>query len=98
MVKNEKAFNKWSFVEKDLDQDQWFIKLEGGLYHGVVYKYEKIALNETTESIDFDYEVIDYLDEDPHGEPTFNIAVGDILKSILDDAMDKNDYVIGSKD
>ena len=27
----------------------------------------------------------------------FNAAVGDVLKSILDDAMEKQDYVLGQK-
>jgi hypothetical protein len=93
----EAAFDKWSFVEKDIDQEHWFVRLTGGKYHGVVYKYESIKLNDTTQSIDFDYEVIDYLGDDPHGEVAFNKATGDILRSILDDAMDKNDYVLGCK-
>lgn len=97
-VKIEKAFDKWSFVEKDMDQDHWYVKLEGGKYHGVVYKYEAIKLNETTESINFDYEIEDYLDDDPHGHHDFNVAAGEILRSILDDAMEKEDYVVGSKD
>lgn len=97
-MKAEKDYDKWSFVEKDLDQEQWFIKLEGGLYHGVVYSYDAIKLNEDNESISFDYDVVDYLDEDPHGTPRFNECVGEILKLVLDDAMKAGDYVIGKKD
>ena len=57
----------------------------------------EIKLNETTESINFDYEIVEYLGDDPHGQPEFNQAAGDILKSILDDAMEKQDYILGSK-
>ena len=47
----------------------------------------------------FDYEVIEYPTTDnPHGEPQFTDAVGDILKSILDDATLQQDYVIGPKE
>jgi hypothetical protein len=98
MERSEKSFNEWSFVEKGFDQEHWYIKLSGGIYHGVVYKYESIKLNETTESIDYDYEIIDYLGDDPHGEPGFNRASGEILRSILDDAMDKQDFIVGDKD
>ena len=56
-----------------------------------------VKLNETTKSINFDYEVVDYPSEDPHGDDRFNAALGDILKSILDDAMEKQDYVLGPK-
>jgi hypothetical protein len=93
----EKLYDKWSFVEKDLDQEHWYIKLEGGLYHGVVYKYEAIKLNESTESVDFDYNVEDWVDEDPHGTPKFNKMVGEILKLVLDDAVKAGDYIIGDK-
>jgi hypothetical protein len=96
-MKAEKDYDKWTFVEKDLDQDQWYIKLDGGLYHGVVYSYDGIKLNESDESISFDYEVVDYLDEDPHGTQRFNNCVGEILKLVLDDAMEAGDYVIGDK-
>ena len=57
----------------------------------------EIKLNETTKSINFDYEIVDYPFDDPHGETEFNEAAGDILKSILDDAMAKQDYVLGKK-
>lgn len=93
----EKDYDSWSFVEKDLDQEKWYIRLEGGKYHGVVYTYNSIKLIEEDESISFDYEVIDYLDEDPHGTPRFNACVGEILKLVLDDAMKTGDYIIGNK-
>lgn len=96
-MSKEKPFDTWAFVEKNLDQDHWYIRLTGGKYHGVVYHYDTIRLNEETESINFDYDVIDYLDEDPHGDPEFNVALGDILKVILDDAMQAGDYVLGDK-
>jgi hypothetical protein len=35
--------------------------------------------------------------DDPHGEPQFTEAAGDILKSILDDAALQQDYIIGPK-
>ena len=35
--------------------------------------------------------------DNPHGDPKFNEAAGDILKSILDDAFEKQDYVLGPK-
>jgi hypothetical protein len=35
--------------------------------------------------------------DDPHGNLEFNAAAGDILKSILDDAMEKQDYILGPK-
>ncbi len=94
----EKKYDSWSFVEKDMDQEHWFIKLEGGEYHGVVYKYEAITLNDETESINFDYEVVDWLDEDPHGTLEFNEVAGEVLKLVLDDAMKAGDYVIGNSD
>jgi hypothetical protein len=92
---SEKDYNNWSFVEKDFDQKHWYIRLEGGFYHGVVYKYESINLNDETESIDFDYEIIDWLDEDPHGETRFNRMAGDILQLVLKDAFEAEDYIIG---
>ena len=77
--------------------EHWYVRLEGGKFHGVIYRYMEIKLNETTQSINFDYEVVDYPGDDPHGETEFNEAAGDILKSILDDAMAKQDYVLGKK-
>jgi hypothetical protein len=94
----EVSFKEWSFVEKGFDQEHWYVKLTGGRYHGVVFKYEHIRLNETTESIDYDYEVVDYMDDDPHGEDEFNNATGLILRSILDDAMEQQDFVVGAKE
>ena len=48
-------FKKWSFVDKnDLDNEHWYVRLEGGEFHGVIYRYMEIKLNETTESINFD--------------------------------------------
>jgi|TARA_B110000438_G_C15820610_1_gene654260 hypothetical protein len=91
-------FKKWSFVDKnDLDNEHWYVRLDGGEYHGVIYRYMEIKLNETTKSINFDYEIVDYPFDDPHGDPAFNQAAGDILKSILDDAVDKQDYILGPK-
>ena len=93
----EALFDKWSFVEKDLNQTDWYVKITGGKLHGVVYKYTKISLDEKEESINFDYEVEDYLDDDPHGTTDFNKAVSLILESILKDAFDRKDYVLGDK-
>ena len=95
---SEVPFNKWSFVDKnDLDNEHWYVRLEGGTFHDVIYRYMDVKLNETTQSINFDYEIVDYPFEDPHGDTKFNEAAGDILKSILDDAMAKQDYVLGKK-
>jgi hypothetical protein len=98
--KREVPFNKWSFVDRnDLDTQHWYIRLTGGKYHDVIYRYLKISLNMDAQSINFDYEVIEYPTTDnPHGEPQFTDAVGDILKSILDDATLQQDYVIGPKE
>ena len=94
----EIPFRKWSFVDQyGREDDHWYIRLEGGTFHGVVYKYESIKLNAETESINFDYEIVEYPMDDPHGDTKFNAAAGDILKSILDDAMEKQDYVLGKK-
>ena len=94
----EIPFRKWSFVDQyGREDDHWYIRLEGGTFHGVVYKYESIKLNAETESINFDYEIVEYPTNNPHGMPAFNLALGDILKSILDDAMEKQDYVLGKK-
>jgi len=91
-------FNKWSFVDQHGRDDQhWYVRLEGGEYHGVIYRYLDVKLNDTTKSINFDYEVVDYPMDDPHGDVKFNAALGDILKSILDDAFEKQDYVLGPK-
>lgn len=93
----EVLFNKWSFVEKDLNQTDWFIKLTGGKFDGVVYKYEAIKLDPDNESINFDYEIEDYPNDDPHGTDEFNKAAGVILRSVLDDAFERQDYVLGDK-
>jgi hypothetical protein len=94
-----KPFDKWSFVDRnDLDTEHWYVRLEGGEYHNVIFRYMDVKLNETTESINFDYEVIEYPGENPHGTVQFNTALGDILKSILDDTMTKQDYVLGPKE
>lgn len=90
-------YDKWSFVEKDSDQEHWFIKLSGGKYHGVVYKYDKIQLIDETESINFDYEVVDWLDNNPEGVNEFNELVGNILKHVLEDALKHDDYIVGEK-
>ena len=91
-------FNKWSFVDQHGRDDQhWYVRLEGGEYHNVIYRYMDVKLNDTTKSINFDYEVVDYPMDDPHGDTKFNAALGDILKSILDDAFEKQDYVLGPK-
>jgi hypothetical protein len=95
MMKN--LYDKWSFVEKDSDQEHWFIKLSGGKYHGVVYKYDKIQLIDETESINFDYEVVDWLDNNPEGVNEFNELVGNILKHVLEDALKHDDYIVGEK-
>jgi hypothetical protein len=81
-----------------MEQEHWFIKLEGGKYHGVVFKYESIKLNKTNESIDFDYDVVDWTDDDPHGTPEFNKLTGELLHLVLDDAFKAGDFVIGEKD
>ena len=93
-------FRKWSFVDKlGIEDEHWYVRLDGGDFHGVTYRYESIKLNAETESINFDYEIVDYPNlDDPHGNPEFNAAAGDILKSILDDAMEKQDYILGPKD
>jgi len=97
MRKKENLYDSWSFVEKDLDQDQWYIKIKGGKYHGVVYNYEKIKLLPDDEALTFDYDIIDFPMEDPYGKPEFNGVVGEILKLVLDDAMEAQDYVIGER-
>ena len=98
MKTKEVPFKKWTFVDKnDLDNEHWYVRLEGGTCHDVIYRYMDVKLNETTQSINFDYEIVDYPFEDPHGDTKFNEAAGDILKSILDDAMAKQDYVLGKK-
>ena len=98
MKTKEVPFNKWTLVDKnDLDNEHWYVRLEGGTFHNVIYRYMDVKLNETTQSINFDYEIVDYPFEDPHGDTKFNEAAGDILKSILDDAMAKQDYVLGKK-
>ena len=69
-------FEKWSFVDRnDLDSEHWYVRLEGGEYHGVIYRYLDVKLNETTKSINFDYEVIEYPMENPHGNLNFNAAL-----------------------
>jgi|TARA_B100001079_G_C16003673_1_gene337185 hypothetical protein len=95
---SERPYKKWSFVEKDLDQDQWYIRLDGGKYHGVVFNYTSIKMITEDETLTFDYEIRDYYDDDPHGKPEFNAVVGEILKYVLEDAIDKKDFVIGEKD
>ena len=91
MSAREVPFEKWSFVDRnDLDTEHWYVRLEGGEYREVIYRYTDVKLNETTQSINFDYEVIEYPGENPHGNLNFNIALGDILKSILDDARNTN--------
>jgi hypothetical protein len=35
--------------------------------------------------------------DNPHGKYEFNKAIGGILKSILDDAFEKQDYILGPK-
>ena len=91
-------FRKWSFVDQHgRDDDHWYVRLDGGECHGVIYRYMDVKLNDTTKSINFDYEVVEYPMDNPHGVPEFNQALGDILKSILDDTFEKQDYVLGPK-
>ena len=99
LKKRKVPFRKWSFVDQlGRDDEHWYIRLEGGDFNGVIYRYESIKLNETNQSINFDYEIVDYPMDNPHGKLEFNQAAGDILKSILDDAMEKKDYILGPKD
>tara|TARA_B110000285_G_scaffold190718_1_gene218091 strand:- start:297 stop:599 length:303 start_codon:yes stop_codon:yes gene_type:complete len=92
-------FEKWSFVDQHgRDDEHWYVRLEGGEFHNVIYRYLDVKINETQQSINFDYEVVDHPGNDPHGDPQFNDALGGILQSILDDAMEKKDFVLGAKD
>ena len=98
LLKDNIPFRSWKFVDQHgRDDDHWYVRLEGGEYHGVIYRYMKVKLNETTKSINFDYEIVEYPEINPHGMPAFNLALGDILKSILDDAMEKQDFILGPK-
>jgi len=98
MIDREVPFKKWSFVDQHgRDDEHWYVRLDGGTYTGIVYRYLNVKLNETTKSINFDYEIVEYPMDNPHGDPRFNEAAGDILKSILDDAFEKQDYVLGPK-
>ena len=95
---NNLQFEKWSFVDQHGRDDQhWYIRLEGGEFNNVIYRYMDVKLNDTTQSIGFDYEVVDYPLETPHGKESFNEALGEILKSILDDTLKQQDYVLGPK-
>jgi hypothetical protein len=87
-------FDKWAFVEKHIDQEQWYIKLTGGMFDGIVYKYTDVKMHPDDESISFDY-VVEDCDNDPTGTDDFNQAVGDILKHVIFDAIDARDYAIG---
>ncbi len=93
----EILFDKWSFVEKDMNQTDWFIKITGGKFDEVVYKYKAIKLDPDNESINFDYDVEDYPGDNPHGTEKFNKAIGVILRSVLDDAFKHKDFVLGDK-
>ena len=98
LLKDNIPFRSWKFVDQHgRDDDHWYVRLDGGEYHNVIYRYTDIKLNDTTESINFDYEIVEYPEINPHGMPAFNLALGDILKSILDDAMEKQDYILGPK-
>ena len=91
-------FEKSPFVDRnDLDTEHWYIRLEGGEYHDVIYRYMDVKLNDTTKSINFDYEIVEFPMETPHGDPQFNEAAGNILQSILADTMEKQDFVLGAK-
>ena len=98
LLKDNIPFRSWKFVDQyGRDDDHWYVRLDGGEYHNVIYRYTDIKLNDTTESINFDYEIVEYPTINPHGMPAFNLALGDILKSILDDAMEKQDFILGPK-
>lgn len=90
---------KWSFVEKEEQDENWAIQIKEGKFQGVVFSYDGMKLDHENESINFDYEVLDYHGfEDPTGDPEFNAIAGDILKAVLDDAFTRGDYVLGDKD
>ena len=78
-------FEKWSFVDQhDVDTEHWYIRLEGGEYHDVIYRYMDVKLNDTTKSINFDYEVVEYRTEDHlMVNHAFNEALGNILQEYL---------------
>ena len=97
-LKDNVPFKRWAFVDQHgRDDDHWYIRLTGGEYDEVIYRYLNFKLNETTKSINFDSEIVEYPMDNPHVNPEFNEAVGDILKSILDDAFEKQDYILGPK-
>ena len=98
LLKDNVPFKKWTFVDQPTrDDEHWYIRLTDGEFHNVVYRYMNVKINSTTESINFDYEIVDYPGDNPHGRPEFNAAAGDILKSVLEDAMEKEDFILGPK-
>ena len=46
IAKKEIPFKKWTFVDKqNLDTEHWYIRLDGGKYHNVIFRFMKISLN-----------------------------------------------------
>lgn len=98
MTKEKKKYDGFSFVEHETDSEYWNVKIKGGIYEDVVLRYGSVKLDTENEMINFDYDILDFKDENPHGIDEFNEIVGEILIDILQDAFDKGDYVIGEKD
>ena len=43
MSAREVPFEKWSFVDRnDLDTEHWYVRLEGGEYREVIYRYTDV--------------------------------------------------------
>lgn len=97
MTKEKRKYDGFSFVEQDNDDEHWNVRVKGGDYDSTVLRFENVKLDMENEMINFDYSILDFKDQNPHGDDEFNQIAGSILFDILQDAFDKGDYVIGDK-
>lgn len=97
--------DSYSFVEKDVDDDQWYVQLKEGDYSGVVYKYGKIQVKERDydqAQLQFQYAIIecpDHLDRSElQTDEVFMNTLGDVLTHIIEDSFTSNKFKLGEND
>lgn len=91
---------KFIVSESDPTDENYYVKLAGGDWDGLIYRYGQIKfienINEDECTLSFKYDIIDANGyEDVESIPGFNNYVGAVLHNILESAIDNDEYRIG---
>lgn len=99
--------NDYTFVQRKEADDFWHVQLKSGDYSGIVYRYGRIEVQETSDdnaTLKFNYIVESIPDDlgmdqdDLKHDATFMNHLGDVLTHILEDAMESGQYKLGEND